>query len=274
MYRALDRDDGLSQLCDQFAPGPRLVSPRRSPIISHKTRPTTLSNRNSLSNRIASKSLKIKDRHQFYPKLLSGAASLVPSSPYIRLSCCTSAAKIVDLTASLARPKMISEGEGIREMDEKALRDYLRRSLGWHEAHVDWKGALKDFPEKDRGTRPKGCPHSGWELLEHMRIATEDIFEFSRDAKHASPDWPVGYWPTSPAPPSTAAWDKSVKELERNLEEMGKFVENPKTDLFAKIPHGSGQTVLREAMLIADHNAYHIGQIVLVRRLLGCWPET
>jgi hypothetical protein len=159
-------------------------------------------------------------------------------------------------------------------MDEKALRDYLRRSLSWHEAHVDWKGALKDFPEKDRGTRPEGCPHSGWELLEHLRISTGDIFEFSRDAKHASPEWPSGYWPKSPAPPSTAAWDKSVKELEGSLEAMGKFVENPKTDLFAKIPHGSGQTVLREALLIVDHNAYHLGQLVLVRRMLGCWPET
>jgi hypothetical protein len=158
-------------------------------------------------------------------------------------------------------------------MDEKTLRNYLRRFLDWHEAHVDWKAALKDFPVNLRGTRPKGAPHSAWELLEHVRLATHDILEFSRDAKHVSPDWPSGYWPKKPEPPSAAAWDKSVRSLEHDLEEMGKLVADPKTDLLAKIPHGSGQTILREALLIADHNAYHVGQFVLVRRLLGCWPE-
>jgi hypothetical protein len=106
-----------------------------------------------------------------------------------------------------------------------------------------------------------------------MRIATHDILEFSRDAKYVSPEWPSGYWPKKPAPPNAAAWDKSVKALEHDLEEMGKLVADAKTDLFARIPHGSGQTILREALLIADHNAYHLGQFVLVRRLLGCWPE-
>jgi DinB superfamily len=158
-------------------------------------------------------------------------------------------------------------------MDEKALRDYLKRFLSWHEAHADWKAALKDFPEKLRGTRPPGAPYSAWQLLEHMRLATNDILEFSRDPKHVSPDWPAGYWPENPEPPSAAAWEKSAKSLEHDLEEMGKLVSDPKTDLFAKIPHGSGQTIFREALLIADHNAYHVGQLVLVRRLLGCWPE-
>lgn len=159
-------------------------------------------------------------------------------------------------------------------MEEKDLRNYLKHFLSWHEAHADWKSALKNFPEKLRGMRPDGAPHSGWELLEHMRIATHDILEFSRNAKHVSPDWPSGYWPKHPAPPSAAAWDKSVKALEHDLDEMGKLVSNPKTDLFSKIPHGSGQTIFREALLIADHNAYHVGQLVLVRRLLGCWPES
>jgi hypothetical protein len=159
-------------------------------------------------------------------------------------------------------------------MDEKDLRNYLKDFLSWHQAHADWKSALKNFPEKLRGTRPAGAPYSGWELLEHIRIATHDILEFSRDAKYVSPDWPSGYWPKNPAPPSTAAWDKSVKALERDLQEMGKLVSNPKMDLFGKIPHGSGQTIFREALLIADHNAYHLGQLVLVRRLLGCWPES
>lgn len=158
-------------------------------------------------------------------------------------------------------------------MDEKSLRDYLRRFLSWHEAHLDWKAALKDFPAKLRGARPPGAPHSAWELLEHMRLATHDILEFSRDPKYVSPDWPSGYWPKKPSPPNAAAWDKSVKALAHDLEEMGKLVADPKTDLFARIPHGSGQTMLREALLVADHNAYHLGQLVLVRRLLGCWPE-
>ena len=158
-------------------------------------------------------------------------------------------------------------------MDEKILRDCLRRAMDWHEAHADWKAALKDFPVKLRGTRPKGAPYSAWELLEHARIATWDILEFSRDAKHVSPDWPGGYWPKKPAPPNAAAWEKSIKSLKHDLEEMGKLVTDPKTDLLAPIPHGSGQTILREALLIADHNSYHLGQIILVRRLLGCWPE-
>lgn len=159
-------------------------------------------------------------------------------------------------------------------MDEKVLRDYLGRALSWHEAHVDWKKAVTGIPVKDRGKRPKGAEHSPWELLEHMRLATWDILEFSRDPKHVSPDWPAGYWPKKPAPPNAAAWEKSVKALEHDLEEMRKLVNDPKTDLPAPIEGGSGQTVLREALLIADHNAYHLGQLVLVRRLLGCWPET
>ena len=158
-------------------------------------------------------------------------------------------------------------------MDEKVLRDYLGRFLDWHEAHANFKAAFRNFPAKYRGKRPPGCPHSPWELLEHMRIATHDILEFSRNAKHKSPDWPAGYWPSKPEPPSAAAWDKSVKALEKALREMGELVMDPKTDLLAQIPHGSGQTILREALLIADHNAYHLGQFVLVRRLLGCWPE-
>lgn len=158
-------------------------------------------------------------------------------------------------------------------MDDKILRDYLRRFLDWHEAHADFKAAFRNFPAKDRGKRPPGGPHSAWELLEHMRIATHDILEFSRNPKHISPPWPSGYWPKKPAPPSAAAWDKSVKALEKDLQEMGKLVTDPKTDLLAPIPHGSGQTILREALLIADHNAYHSGQFILVRQLLGCWPE-
>src|SRR5579863_105203 len=119
----------------------------------------------------------------------------------------------------------------VRSMDEKVLRDYLRRSLSWHEAHIDWKKAVANIPAKCQGIRPPGADHSPWELLEHMRIATWDMLEFSRDPKHKSPDWPSGYWPEKPAPPSATAWEKSVKALERDLEAMGKLVASPKTDL-------------------------------------------
>ncbi|MDE3110400.1 MAG: DinB family protein [Acidobacteriota bacterium] len=156
---------------------------------------------------------------------------------------------------------------------EQETRDYLKKYLDWREAHADLKSALRDFPESLRGKRPAGVPYSAWELLEHMRIATHDILEFSRDAKYKSPDWPSGYWPEKPEPLGAAAWDRSVKALEHDLDEMRKLVSHAKTDLHAKIPHGSGQTVFREALLIADHNAYHLGQFVLLRRLLGCWPD-
>jgi uncharacterized damage-inducible protein DinB len=156
---------------------------------------------------------------------------------------------------------------------EKSLRDYLRRIQTWHEAHTDIKAAVKNLPPKLRGKRPVGAPHSPWEILEHMRLATHDILEFSRNPKHQSPDWPSGYWPKSPEPPDAAAWDKTAKALEQDLKAFGKLVTDSKTNLFSQLTHGSGQTILREALLLVDHNAYHLGQLVLVRRLLGCWPN-
>jgi hypothetical protein len=109
-------------------------------------------------------------------------------------------------------------------------------------------------------------------LLEHMRLAQWDILDFSRNAKHVSPPWPEGYWPKSEAPPSADAWDKSVRKFRKDLKTMQELVANPKTDLYARIPWGDGQTILREALLIADHNAYHLGQFVDLRRIVGCWP--
>lgn len=159
-------------------------------------------------------------------------------------------------------------------MDEKSLREHLRNALKSSEAHADWKSALADMPAKLRGVKPEGAPHTPWELLEHARIAQWDILEFSRNAKHVSPDFPSGYWPESPAPPNDAAWNKSAQQLERDLEAMSKLVGDPKTNLFAPIPHGSGQTILREALLLADHNAYHLGQLVLLRRMLGAWTAS
>jgi DinB superfamily len=143
--------------------------------------------------------------------------------------------------------------------------------LGWGEAHVDWKKAVAGLDEGKRGLRPQGIPHSPWELLEHTRIAMWDILEFTRDAKHKSPEWPSGYWPQSPAPADNAAWDKSVKGLLKGINQMEKLVNDPKIPLDQKIPHGTGQTLLRQVLLAADHNAYHLGQFVLVRRALDDW---
>jgi len=154
---------------------------------------------------------------------------------------------------------------------DKALREHLVNLLSDGGAHIDWKATFAGVPPKLRGVRPAGLPCSIWDLLEHMRIAQWDIVEFSRDAKHVSPEWPTGYWPGAEAQPTATAWDKSLKSFAHDLAEMQKIVQNPKTDLFRPIPHGTGQTILREALLVADHNAYHLGQVLTVRRILGNW---
>lgn len=154
---------------------------------------------------------------------------------------------------------------------QAALRKQLIELLKGGNAHTDFAKAIEGFPVELRGKRPKGSPHSPWELLEHLRIAQWDILEFSRNADHRSPKWPEGYWPERPEPPDEKAWERSVKAFRNDLESLCALVANDDTDLFARIPQGSGQTILREALLAADHNAYHLGQLVLVRRLLGAW---
>lgn len=151
------------------------------------------------------------------------------------------------------------------------LRQHVINLLKGGHAHATFDDAVKNFPHELRGKKPKGAEYSAWQLLEHLRIAQWDILEFSRDPNHKSPDWPSGYWPAKPAPPDEKAWDKSVRAFRRRLKELSDMVADETVDLFARIPHGDGQTVLREALLAADHNAYHIGQLVLVRRLLGAW---
>jgi hypothetical protein len=153
------------------------------------------------------------------------------------------------------------------------VREHIVYLLKGGGAHVHFMDAIDGFPEAKRGAFIEGLPHTGWQLLEHVRIAQWDILEFSRNPKHVSPGFPEGYWPKSPGPADPSAWDKSVGEFQRDLQEMVKLVKNPKTDLCAKIPHGDGQTVLREALLLADHNSYHLGQLVDLRRALGAWPE-
>jgi hypothetical protein len=159
-------------------------------------------------------------------------------------------------------------------VNDKILRQHLTKLLTANEAHAGWKQALTGLPAKLRGVRPEGSPYSVWDLVDHMRIAQWDILEFSRDAKHVSPDWPSGYWPASGKTPSDREWKACLRKFDADAAAMQKLIANPKADLTAKIPHGTGQTILREALLLADHNAYHIGQVILVRRLLGNWPKS
>ncbi len=155
--------------------------------------------------------------------------------------------------------------------NDNALREHLLALLKGGGAHIDFETAIKGLPASLRGKRPKGAAHSPWEILEHMRLGQWDILEFTRDASHVSPRWPEGYWPRTPAPPNAQAWSKSVKDFRADMKAMADLVADPATDLFAEIPHGTGQTVLREALVLADHNAYHLGELLVVRRLLGAW---
>jgi hypothetical protein len=154
---------------------------------------------------------------------------------------------------------------------DAALRQHLLDLLQAGNAHAVFQDVIKNFPAELRGKRPKGAPHSPWELLEHMRLAQWDILEFSRDPNHKSPAFPDGYWPKQPEPADERAWDRSVKAFFQDLNSLCVLVADDATDLYARIPHGEGQTLLREALLTADHNAYHLVQLVLLRRLLGAW---
>ena len=154
---------------------------------------------------------------------------------------------------------------------QKSLQDHLVELLEGGHAHISFDDAVKNWPAKLQGIRPEGTAHSPWEVLEHLRLAQWDILEFTRNPKHVSPDWPSGYWPKTPAPPDAKAWNRSIQSFRADLSAMIKLVQNKKTDLFTPLPHGAGQTVLREALLVADHNAYHLGELLLLRRLLGAW---
>lgn len=157
---------------------------------------------------------------------------------------------------------------------DRAVREQLVSLLKGGGAHVHFADALEGFPKEKRGVFVKGLPHTGWQLLEHVRIAQWDILEFSRNSKHVSPPFPGGYWPKTPLPANDDAWDASVKSFLNDLGEMVRLVQNPRTDLHAKIPWGDGQTIFREALVVADHNAYHLGELVYLRRALNAWPES
>ena len=157
---------------------------------------------------------------------------------------------------------------------DKDLRSHLIELLDGGSAHLKPSQVLKGFPAEARAAKAAGVPYSPWQLLEHMRIAQSDILEFSRNPNHVSPPYPEGYWPASEAPASEQEWGNSAEAFQAGLEEVKQLVADPAVDLLATIPHGDGQTVLREAMLVADHNAYHLGQLVTLRRLLGDWAQS
>ncbi len=155
--------------------------------------------------------------------------------------------------------------------NDEALRKQLVKLLKKSEAHAGFEKAVKGFPAAQMGTRPGGSPHSAWELLEHIRLAQLDMLEFSESSDYAPRKWPEDYWPKSPAPVNAAAWNEAVHSVLKDRDAFIALLEDPKRDLFQPFPWGDGQTLLREALLILDHNAYHVGEIVMVRRILGIW---
>lgn len=156
-------------------------------------------------------------------------------------------------------------------MDTKesaALRAQFVDAMRGHHSHIDFNSAVNDFPLEARGAKPAGAPHTAWQLLEHMRLAQNDILEFSRNPEHESPKWPEGYWPATETPPDSKAWDRSVKAFQKDGQDLEELVEDRKQDLFEPFRHGAGQTLLREALLVATHNSYHLGQLMFVKKML------
>ncbi|MGH9901107.1 MAG: DinB family protein [Pyrinomonadaceae bacterium] len=152
-----------------------------------------------------------------------------------------------------------------------ALREHLIKLLDWQDAHANFDDAVDGIPPQLRGVRPEGLPYSPWELLEHLRLTQRDILDFCRDPAYEAPKWPEEYWPRTGAPPTPDAWEESVNAFRADRRELQSLVADPALDLYAEVPHGEGQTYLREVLLAADHSAYHVGELVAVRRRLGAW---
>lgn len=155
---------------------------------------------------------------------------------------------------------------------DDALRAHLLKLLDWQDAHVSFDAAVENVPQELRGVQPDGLPYSLWQILEHIRLCQLDILEFCRNPDYEEPKM-EDYWPRTIAPPTDDAWDESIASFRSDREALKQLVADPNLDLFATIPHGAGQTYLRELLLVADHNAYHVGQLVAIRRLLGIWPS-
>lgn len=157
-------------------------------------------------------------------------------------------------------------------IDEKTVRDSLKRVLDWEDARVGFDTAVSDVAPRDRGRQAPGAPHTLWQLVEHIRIAQHDILDFSINARYREMKWPDDYWPRTDAPPTAAAWTRSIAQVQQDRKALQRLAANRRRTLTDRIPHGSGQTYLRAIVLAADHAAYHVGQIVLLRQMLGIWP--
>ena len=157
------------------------------------------------------------------------------------------------------------------KLNDMALRTHLVKLLDWSDAHATFDAAVKGIAPKFRGSVPDGWEYSAWQLVEHIRIAQADILEFCVGAHYEGKKWPDEYWPKSPAPPSEAAWDTSIETYRRDRKAMQQLAGNSEIDLLATVPHGKEQTYLREILLVADHTAYHVGQLIALRRQLGIW---
>ena len=153
---------------------------------------------------------------------------------------------------------------------DESLRTHLAKTLDWEDAHARFDAAIQDVQPADRGIQLNGLPYSLWQILEHIRITQHDILDFCRSPNYHEPK-AEEYWPSTPEPPTADAWDECIASIRRDRSEMNQLALDPRIDLYATIPHGTGQTYLRELLLVADHNAYHVGQLVLIRRLLGIW---
>lgn len=151
------------------------------------------------------------------------------------------------------------------------VRQHLTRLLGWSDAHADFESAVANFPAELRGVVPPGLPYSAWQLVEHIRLAQADILAFCVRPDYREGTWPDDYWPPTAEPPGPEAWEVSLTAYRRDLGKLQALINDPTCDLLAPVPAGTGQTFLREFLLVADHTAYHVGQLVAVRRLLGCW---
>ena len=157
--------------------------------------------------------------------------------------------------------------------EDRALRDHLLELLRGGSAHVDLATVLDDFPLESAGRKPENVPYSPWQLLEHMRVSLSDLLQFSTDPKYVAPNWPDDYWPAKEAMPGPGEWESSVKALKADLAAFEGIVQDSNSNLYAKIPWGDGQTLLREVLLASDHTSYHLGELVLMRRELGAWKK-
>lgn len=155
--------------------------------------------------------------------------------------------------------------------DDHILRKQLIPFLRGQGAHADFASAVKDFPARHYGTRPEGCPHNAWELVEHIRCTLHDLIEFCTNPNYTEPNWPADYWPTESIPLRTKAWHEAVAAVQQDIEAFERIIGDPSSNLYAEIPWGSGQNILREVLLAGDHTSYHTGQIILIRQLLGIW---